>query len=140
MNGLESTNLLFKWFSENSCFLLERDFKEIVPISENEDEDRAVIIFGLNDLQEKNLISKSEYNGKEYWVLNKPFEAYPQDVTINAPVALGVQAIINSFCDVLENQEDKCDASNVTEKDIQNIIYICNTLVQSKGEEDNSVD
>lgn len=140
MNGLESSNLLFEWFSSNDTFLLERDFKSLVPISINEDEDRSVIIFGLNDLQEKNLVSKVSYNDKEYWVLIKPFQAYPQDVSITAPTALGLQAVINSFCDVLENQEDKCNASDITEKDLQNIIFICKELIQSNGNEQNSVD
>ena len=140
MNGLESSNSLFQWFSNNDTFLLERDFKALVPISINEDEDRAVIIFGLNDLQEKGLVSKVSYNDKEYWVLAKPFQAYPQDVGITAPTALGIQAIINSFCEVLANQEDKCDASNITEKDLQNLIFICKELVQSNTVEENSVD
>ena len=140
MNGLESTNILFKWFSSNDTFLLERDFKKIVPLSENEDEDRAVVMFGLKDLSEKNIISNIDYHDKEYWILKKPFQSYTQDVEVSPTTALGVEAIINSFCEVLENKEDICDASSISDKDLANMVFICNSIVQNKSEENNSVD
>ena len=140
MNGLESTNILFKWFSSNDTFLLERDFKKIVPLSENEEEDRAVVMCGLKDLSEKNIISNIDYHDKEYWILKKPFQAYTQDVEVSPTTALGVEAIINSFCEVLENKEDICDASSISDKDLANMVFICNSIVQNKSEENNSVD
>ena len=47
--------------------------------------------------------------------------------------------IIFLFCDILENPTDKCDPTAITEKEIQNLLFICNHLFAQINTEESNV-
>mgnify|MGYP001415947377 CR=1 FL=1 len=94
MTILDVNNLLFDWYTNNSTFKMDRDFKKIVPIYEDEDEVKKTIELALDQLIEANLILPCKE--KEYYILTKPFSAYQQTLEINSWVSAYVASQINS--------------------------------------------
>jgi hypothetical protein len=132
MTVLEASNELYSWFSENDTFCLDKDFIKVIAITETPEEDKAAFLCALKDFEKSKLILSSEINSTEYWILNKKFYSYAQNVQINPELALALAGIINKFCEVIGDSTDLCDPANVEEKDIKNLIYITNVLVSEK--------
>jgi hypothetical protein len=136
MTVLEASGTLYQWFSENDSFCLEKDFLKIIPITDSPKRDRAAILSALKDLEEAHLIAGSSHEDTEYWILRKSFASFEQSVSISADVALTVSLMINKFCDIIGDEKQTCDATNITEQDIKNLIFITN-LMSNKDELDN---
>jgi hypothetical protein len=124
MNVIEAYQNLSEFFNENQIFLLEEDRKKVCPITIDQNRDDASILAALREMEKAGLIRKSEAGGKEYWVLFKSLASYPQTIEISALVCAGIASVINQLCDSLENESEKTDPTNITEKDIKNLIYI----------------
>ena len=124
MNVIEAYQNLSEFFNENHIFLLEEDRKKVCPITIDQNRDDASILAALREMEKAGLIRKSEAGGKEYWVLFKSLASYPQTIEISALVCAGIASVINQLCDSLENESEKTDPTNITEKDIKNLIYI----------------
>ena len=125
MTVLDASNSLVEWFLKNDCFCIEEDFNKIVLISENEERETAAVRAGLDKLIQLKLITRYEVHEKEYWVLSKPIEQYEQEVEINAALAKDIADVINEFCDEIEDQLDRCDSTDLSPKDIKNILLLC---------------
>ena len=142
MTILEASGHLYKWFRENDSFSLEKDFMKIITITEEPNRDRVAFKCALKRLEEMNMI-KSEWGPEDhlqYWVLEKSFLTYEQNVTVSPELAITISDIINKFCEVTSNQIDVCDPSQIEEKDLNNLIYIANILVADKKEIDSGSD
>jgi hypothetical protein len=120
MTVLDASNKLFDWFGDNDSFCLKEDFQKLILISEHKERDVSAVKLALDQLQDASLIKRD----KDYWVLARPFQQWEQTPTVNAPVASLIANTINEFCDAIEDQTDRCDASGIAEKDIRNIIII----------------
>ena len=134
MTIIEASSRLYQWFSENDSFSLDKDFIKIITITEEPNRDKVAFKCALKRLDEMGMI-KSEFSPDdhlEYWVLNKAFLTFEQNVTVSPELAITVSDIINKFCEVTGNQIDVCDPSSIEEKDIKNLIYIANILVADK--------
>jgi hypothetical protein len=125
MTVLDASNSLVEWFLKNDSFCIEEDFNKIVLISENEERETAAVRAGLDKLIQLKLITRYEVHEKEYWVLSKPIEQYEQEVEINAALAKDIADVINEFCDEIEDQLDRCDSTDLSPKDIKNILLLC---------------
>ena len=141
MTILEASGHLYQWFSKNDSFSLEKDFMNVISITETPVRDRATFLCALKDFEVNNLVSSSKIEGEKYWILNKPFSSYVQSVTITPELALTVSEIINKFCEIIDNDAETCDPSSMTEDDIKNLVYITNAMftqkdVDSKKEEE----
>ena len=55
----------------------------------------------------------------------KSIEQYEQEVEINAALAKDIADVINEFCDEIEDQLDRCDSTDLSPKDIKNILLLC---------------
>ena len=130
MTKFESTNLLFRWFESNDSFCLSEDFNKVVLICENQDRDTAAVLLALDNLEKMEFISKQEVNEKVFWVLNKPFSQFPSTVEISPTLSKAIAENINQFCEIINDDTDLCDPTNITEKDIQNLVYM---YTQTKG-------
>jgi hypothetical protein len=128
MNVLSATNLLFDWFSKNDCFELNTDFNKLILLSEDQDRDKATVLASLEDLENKELISKTKFEHSTYWILKQPFNTFPQNVEIQPQTALAIGELINNFCEVIQDDTDTCDSSNITGKDINNLVLIAGHL------------
>ena len=135
MNSLDASNKLFEWFADKDTLSIDRDFSRILPESTDNEEDRAVLLCALKDLQKIDFIQESN----EYWVLKKPFSSFTQTVELPAQLCLSISQLVNGFCDILGNDSDNCESSNLQTKDIMNVVTICGYLMQEntprEGEE-----
>ena len=99
------------------------------------EEDRAVLLCAIKDLQKIDFLQESN----EYWVLKKPFSSFTQTVELPAQLCLSISQLVNGFCDILGNDSDNCESSNLQTKDIMNVVTICGYLMQEntprEGEE-----
>jgi|TARA_B100000085_G_scaffold283532_1_gene314431 hypothetical protein len=126
MNIRDVSNELFQWFSDNDSFCISKDFNKVILITEHRQRDTAALKAALNNLEKVNLIQKQEIEGEEIWVLEKPFEQYEQTVEIPPQTCIAITEIINSFCDEIEDQTDRVNSSEITPKDINNLVILCN--------------
>jgi len=127
---------LYKWFSEHHSFEINRDFPKIVLVSDTPEDDRAAFLSALKDYESSSLVSVSVWDDKKYWILKRPFESIPQNVSVGSGVAMGMSNIINNFCEMTGDDADRCDPKDITEKDITNLLAICN-LALSEHEKEN---
>jgi hypothetical protein len=138
MTITEASSHLYNWFRENDSFSIEKDFIQIIKITEEPDRDKVAFKCALKRLEEMGMIKEdfSPDDHLQYWVLNKSFLTYEQSVVISPDLAITVSDIINKFCETTGNTTDVCDPSEIKEEDLKNIIYIANLLVSGKDEED----
>jgi len=124
MTVLDASNHLFSWFEENDNFEIGKDLKKIVPIMD--DEEATVIAFkiALEKLQEMGLLCSKDYADKMYYILEKPMDAYQQNVEVGPWSAKFIAAEINEFCEILQDNSDTCQTSNIQEKDIRNLVHV----------------
>ena len=128
MNVLEASNKLFEWFSENDSVNVERDFLKILPEEKKSTENVACLSAALQDFEKSELVKCNN----DYWILKKPFSSFEQSVKISPQLALSIAHLVNGFCEVVGNDLDYCDASDITEKDINNVIVISTHLLDAQ--------
>jgi len=124
MTVLDANNNLFEWFRSNHSFEVDRDIKKIVTIFEDETETIIAFKLALEELEASSLIASKDYNNKKFYVLTKPFEAYTQNPEVSTWTAAMMGAEINEFCDLIEDHQDQCVPSSLSEKDLRNLIHI----------------
>lgn len=134
MTILDGLNEIFKWFQENHCFRINKrnekdDFNKLLLVSENKNLARLVIIKALENFEKDAFVEKVEDEDNFYWILSKPFEAYPQSVAVEGNIAIAIATIINKWCEGAKDESNKCKASNITPKDIQTLIAITLQLI-----------
>jgi len=133
MTSLDASNKLFEWFADKDTLSIDRDFGTILPKSKDKEEDKAILLCALKDLQKIDFIQESN----EYWVLKKPFSSFSQTVELPAQLCLSISQLINGFCDVLQDDSDSCNATDMKAKDIMNVVTICGYLMQESNENSN---
>lgn len=121
MNLAEITNNLLDFFGQHEVFDLEKNFKDIVTISVDDDLSKALVLRGLDALCEMKFIEKVNFNEKSWHVLIKPLQFLQQQVVINFPTNLRIANIINI---IQEDQEEKyfCNPLQIRESDINMLI------------------
>lgn len=129
---LEVENKLFEYFSKNNIFNLEKDWLEVFTVTENENRAKALLLLGLDEFVKMNLIKELKYKEKGgEWVLLKPLSQYAQNVEIKASTSLAIARLINEYCEISKDTENICLSTNIIERDIQNIIVLCEKLLMS---------
>lgn len=128
MNVIDAYEQLYEFFNENQVFYLDEDRKKVCPITIAQEKDDAAILAALREMEKAGLVRRSEVGGKEYWILFKSLSGYPQTIETSAIVCAGIASVINSLCDNLENESEKADPTNITEKDLKNLIYIASKV------------
>ena len=135
MTITEASTQLYKWFSENDTFSIEKDFMKVIPITEEPNRDKVAFKCALGRLKEVGMINEdfSPDDHAQYWVLNKSFLTFEQNVTVSPELAITISDIINKFCEVTANEIDVCDPTSIEEKDLKNLIYIAECVSSIKG-------
>lgn len=118
---------LYKWFFENDSFC-ETNFVRLLTISESPESERASVLAALEEFEKNGVVKKVPFKGNDYWILNKKFDAYEQNLTISPKTGFIIAEIINSYCDLIENQSEKCNPSSISEKDLKNLLIIFNEM------------
>ena len=140
MTVVDATNKLFEWFSEHDSFELERDFLEIMSVVDYPEEDKSAFIGALAGFEENGFVKMVEYKKVRRWILAKKYEAYEQSVTIGPETSQGLALILNTMCEVIDDQSDYCDPTNIVEKDIRNLVGITNYMSNRESGQNISVD
>lgn len=128
MNVIEAYQQLSEFFNKNEVFFLEEDRKTVCPITMCQTKDDAAIIAALREMEKAGLIRSCSLDGKDYWVLFKSLDSYPQTIETSAIVCAGIASVINEICDKLDNESEKADPTNISEKDLKNLIYIASKV------------
>ena len=124
MNIIECYQLLNEYFNKKACFNVKKNRKEIFLVSDDENAENAALVCALKEMEKANVLRSCSLDGQEYWVLVKPLESFSQTLEISGLLAAGLSSIINERCQALGSESEKCDAMNITEKDLKNLLYI----------------
>ena len=124
MNIIECYQLLNEYFNKKACFNVKKNRKEIFLVSDDENAENAALVCALKEMEKANVLRSCSLDGQEYWVLVKPLESFSQTLEISGLLAAGISSIINEMCQALGSGSEKCDAMNITEKDLKNLLYI----------------
>ena len=140
MTVIDATGKLFEWFSEHDSFELEKDFMKIMEVVESPERDKAAFLAALESLGQNEFIKMVEYKEVKRWVLVKKYDAFEQTVSVGPETSKGIAVVLNTFCDVLGDQTDYCDVTNIVEKDIRNLVGLTNYMSNRESGENISVD
>tara|TARA_Y100001973_G_scaffold52862_1_gene78297 strand:+ start:611 stop:1033 length:423 start_codon:yes stop_codon:yes gene_type:complete len=135
MTVTDCTNSLFLWFQENDSFEMGEDFNKVILLSEDKDRDSAALEIALERLETAELIKSKSLNEKKYWILNKSFNNFESTVSIDATLSREIAEDINQFCEIIGDDTDQCDSSNITTKDIQNLLFMYRQAKQIVGKQ-----
>jgi len=136
MTVFDASVMLFGWFSENDSFSIDM-VDRLVGKPEASKSDVSAIQCGLERLQKMGMISESTVDLDRVWVLEKSFKTQEQQVKISAETCNTIARVVNAFCEVINNEADKCDPLEISEADIQNLLFLTNQLIAEKGGEEN---
>lgn len=115
---------LFSWFSDHDTFQMERDFKELVVITDNMDEEKCAISCALKDMESNNIISSHTTNKTDYYILCRKLQAFSQDVAIDGETAWELANVLNGVCEGINDYVDQCNPMILKPLDIKNITFI----------------
>lgn len=124
MTILDASNRLFEHFSKKDSFNIETDYTNLMQISETPDEDKIAFILALEEMEKTEFIKSHQIGKKKIYILKKPFASYEQNIVIAGLTCNLVAKVINEFCDKIKDKRDYCDAKNITEKDIRNLMFL----------------
>lgn len=131
MTILEISNRLFEYFQENDSFSIEDNFKQIILISENSAQEKALIKLALQKYVDAKMLSVPwACDNKVTWFLEKPLDQFEQNITISGPTINAISNIINEA-----TKQETSNCLNITEKDIQSLLLIINGLVKNNQEQ-----
>ena len=132
----DAAEKLFNWFSDHDTFQMERDFKELVVITDNMDEEKCAISCALKDMESNNIISSHTTNKTDYYILCRKLQAFSQDVSIDGETAWAMANILNGVCEVIGDFSDQCNPISLRPLDIKNIVFVATEQMRKAAEED----
>jgi len=127
MTVSEGTAKLFEWFSVEQKFNFDEDMEKI--LSKAKKSEKAAIKCALEEFEKLEIVKSTEIKNEKYWVLNKNFETFGQDVKISPKTSLLISQLVNGFCDTLGVKDEESDPTSITEQDINNLLLICYHLI-----------
>lgn len=124
MTVQDASNELFTWFETHDSFEIGKDLKKILPIIDDEEATLTAFKIALEKLEAMQLVASKEYADKRYYILEKHMDAFQQSVELGPWTAKFVAQEINEFCEILEDNTDSCQTSNIQEKDVRNLVHV----------------
>ena len=136
MTVLEATHVLFSWFREHDSFEVDKNFKDLVPITEDKEKDEVCIVAALEKLQESELVVQKEAGERKIWLLGRPLESFEQNIEIGGDLAAQIAGCINGFCDQIGDNTDYVDPSMIQQKDIRNLVLLYSANMANEDQEE----
>jgi hypothetical protein len=124
MNILETTEKLLSFYEKKDHFEIEKNFKEIVLVSDNQKADKATVLCALEELEKMELVRSKEIEDKKYYILSRDMESFEQNVTISYQTAVMISTVVNTFCTKIDDKQDWCDIKNIGERDVRNAAIV----------------
>jgi hypothetical protein len=136
MTVLEASIKLYEWFLVNDSFSdTGKDFIKLMEISDTPDEDKAAYYCALKELLDQKMISLHDGGeDQRVWVLQRDLSQCDQEIKINYLTAMQLSHVVNTFCEVMDNKQNKCNPSQISEEDIRSLIFINQTLSEDSSE------
>ena len=128
---------LFSWFSDHDTFQMERDFKDLVVITDNMDEEKCAVSCALKDMESNNIISSHTTNKTDYYILCRKLQAFSQDVSIDGETAWAMANVLNGVCEAISDYQDQCNPLILRPLDIKNLTFIAGEQLRKAAEEEN---
>ena len=133
MTVLDMCVEVLKWFQNNDCFDLHKDFNKIILISENPKNEKALLLASLQRLEKQEMVTSVDFEGSTLYFLNKNLQAFDQEITVDQETATKVSSVINKFCDTIDDHKDVSDPASIKSKDILHLALILETLQERQG-------
>lgn len=135
MTIFDAKSLLFTFFSKNNSFDIYTQFKDLVPISENEDLDRAIVRSALEEMAESKIIKSISFMDKDkiiyfYWILTQPLDRYDQHITLSYITTNAIFELLKESSIIYKNPAIVPEPLNIKEIDIQNLLILINTVLK----------
>jgi hypothetical protein len=143
MTILEAKNTLFSYFLNNDVLGIN-SFDELFPDIQNKILNKEIILIALDDFEKIDLIKgittnplekNKEKPEKDSWVLVKPLTQFSQNIEISGITASTIENVINEYCSIYNDEENICQATNISEKEIQNLLKIILSFKDSEKEQ-----
>ena len=128
---------LFGWFADHDTFQIERDFKELIVITDNMDEEKCAISCALKEMESNNIISSHATNKTDYYILCRKLQAFSQDVSIDGETAWELANVLYGVCEGINDFTDQCNPMTLRSLDIKNIVFIAREQMRKVAEENN---
>jgi len=139
MTIVEAVNKLLEHFGKKDSFSIEEDYLNLMQLSETPEENKIAFILALEDLDKNEFVKCYTQGKKKIYILKKPLNSFEQNVMIGGFTCSMIAKVINDFCDKIKDKRDYCDAKNINEKDIRNLMFIA-TMNTSSEDKTNSLD
>lgn len=139
MNIIESSHKLLEWFSENSSFNLEDNYKTLLPghISETPEADKASILAALEELIINGILKKADIGqevklaggktktvNKTYYILVRTLNSFNQTIQISPITSMVVYEILKQYSDATNNKDILPNVLQLSENDILTALTI----------------
>lgn len=139
MTIVEAANKILEHFAKKDSFCIDEDYINLMQLSDNPEENKIAFILALEDLEKNELIRSHTQGKRKIYILKKPLNSFEQSITIGGFTCAMVAKVINDFCDKIKDKRDYCDAKNINEKDIRNLMFIA-SMNSSSEDKTNSLD
>ena len=126
----EACSKLFGWFAENERFDLSKDYKSLLIVSDDEEVEKEIVKIALTKMEEIKILVRITPARRNVWVLDKPLNSFEQNVSISGNMATEISEIINRTCHAIDNYDDVCNPLDINEKDVNNLIFICQKIYE----------
>jgi len=122
---------LYEWFGSKDSFIMEKDFKKIILVSEEQERDRASLLCALDSLEKYEVIQSSVLNPgaaeeQKVWTLSRPLESMSQNLELTYDLAGMVATVINDFGTAIGRKDGVCDPSQINADNIRDLVFITN--------------
>ena len=135
MTILEAANKILEYFQKKESFSIDDNYADLMQISENPDEDKIAFILALEDLEKNEFIKSYTQNKKKIYILKKPLNSFEQTINVGGFTCNMIAKVINEFCDKIKDNRDYCEARNITEKDIRNLVFLASINSTNQNQE-----
>ena len=130
MTTLDAANHLYEWFSNHDSFTVA-DVPKIILVSDQKEIDSAAFLSAINEYVKLEIVDPIICQDRTYWILKKPLSSFIQNVRLSPETAKEIAAVIGVICERIQDSTDLCDAKNITEKDILNLVFVCKHMANS---------
>jgi hypothetical protein len=139
MTLTEIKSKMFVFFRENNMFVLSRHKTEIFPIWEYPEMNIPLLEKAFEDFEARKLVEKVTFpkdgGGTDIaWILIKPLSSYEQELTLSPSTVLYFIAVAEKLSQFNEELNINLDPMNITEGDIQKILFIIASFLKPKEE------
>tara|TARA_B100000959_G_scaffold243886_1_gene267466 strand:+ start:1967 stop:2431 length:465 start_codon:yes stop_codon:yes gene_type:complete len=133
MTVFEAYSKLWTYFKEHDTFIMDDNFHDIVTITDEPARDKACIQSALDDWTKSEMLTvqkdfswKEDSPKKDIYILKKSLDSNEQSVSIHPNLAGFMMNEINGFCGLIEDKTDWCDPTDLSSKDVMNLLHILN--------------